>query len=316
MKIKNLFLSLTAAVMALSSCGNEDLELGNSTTAPVDANCPAVEFAAGNTTTFEVDPSDTQFNLTVVRKATDAASYNIVVVENQENAFVVPSTVAFAAGEQSKSITINMAENAPKGQALALALSFDDKDLNPYTSGLKAIEVKTTIIKWESIGRGYWIGNVINTFYDIKSLPLAVDLEKAVTANDVRFRFDCPYASVHTGDDGLGYIGYPYNKPDNITGNVEKVTITITKNGAYVAPLSIGIDYGYGEMVMGSVYGNLSNNIASYPLGVYTQTKTGGKIVFAPNSLFLQDNDGASACSKGASVLYLSADDYMADNEE
>lgn len=278
-----------------------------------------MEFAADNTTTFEVDPSDTQFNLTVVRKATDAASYNIVVVENQENAFVVPSTIAFAAGEQSKSITINMAENAPKRQALALALSFDDKDLNPYTSGLKAIEVKTTIIKWESFGRGYWIGGFVNNFFGVDALPLAVDIEKAVTANDVRYRFVSPYSSVATGNDGLGYIGYPYNEAGDLDGNVENFVITITKNGASLAPLNLGMNWGYGSFSGGSVYGNLSNNIASYPLGVYTETETGGKIYFAPNSLYASmaeyNNGGKYPCSN-PSVLYLSANDYMADNEE
>ena len=58
MKINKIYLSLAAIAMMFASCGNEDLELGNSTTAPVDANCPAVEFAANNATTYEVDPSD------------------------------------------------------------------------------------------------------------------------------------------------------------------------------------------------------------------------------------------------------------------
>lgn len=319
MKIKNLFLSLTAAVMALSSCGNEDLELGNSTTAPADPNCPAVEFATNNTTVFEVDPSDTHFNLTVVRKATDAATYNIVIAENQENAFVVPSTVEFAAGEESKSITISMAENAPKGEALALALSFDDKDLNPYTTGLKTLEVKTTIIKWESFGKGYWIGGFVNHFFGVDALPLAVDIEKAVTANDVRFRFVSPYSSICTGDDGLGYIGYPYSEEGDLDGNVENFVITVTKNGASLVPLNIGINFGYGSFSGGSVYGYLSNNIASYPLGVYTETETGGKIFFAPNSLFVSKadyNDGGKYPCSNPSTLYLSAEDYMADMEE
>lgn len=61
-----------------------------------------------------------------------------------------------------------------------------------------------------------------------------------------------------------------------------------------------------------SIYGNLSTDIASYPLGVFTASEKGGKIVFAASTLFLQDNEGASPCSAGASTLYLSADDYKA----
>ena len=106
MKINKIYLSLTAIAMMFASCGNEDLELGNSTTAPVDANCPAVEFATSNATTYEVDPADPSFTVTVQRKATDAATYNIKVVENQNNSFVVPATVEFAADETTKDINI------------------------------------------------------------------------------------------------------------------------------------------------------------------------------------------------------------------
>lgn len=321
MKIKNLFLSLTAAVMALSSCGNEDLELGNSTTAPADPNCPAVEFATNNTTVFEVDPSDTHFNLTVVRKATDAATYNIVIAENQENAFVVPSTVEFAAGEESKSITISMAENAPKGEALALALSFDDKDLNPYTTGLKALEVKTTIIKWESIGTGYWVGNVVNHFFGVESLPLSVEIEMATTATATKFRFDSPYsrASEEVDENGLGYLGYPYNAPEDLNGVVDKCVITCTKDGASMTPFNMGMNWGYGDFSMGQIYGYLSDNIGSYPLGTYTPSETGGVISFPASSLYIsmsEYNDGGKYPLDKPSTLYLSAEDYMADSEE
>ena len=317
MKINKYFLSLAGAAMLFASCGTEDLELGNSSTTPVDPKCPAVEFAANNTKTFEVDPSEPAFNLTVVRRDSVKASYDIVVVNNEEDAFNVPAKVEFGEKELSKEITITMKEGAKQGEPLALELTFNDADINPYTTGLKTISVNSTIIKWESIGTGYWLGNILNIYYNVNVLPLAVELEKAVTANAVKFRFECPYASVCTAQDELGaYVGYPYNGPDNLTGNVENVVITITKDGASIAPVSMGIDYGYGEMSMGSVYGYLSSNIASYPLGTYAETATGGNITFPANSLFLSDNDGPTPCSKGATVLYLSAADFMAANEE
>ena len=317
MKINKIYLSLTAIAMMFASCGNEDLELGNSTTAPVDANCPAVEFANNNATTYEVDPSDPSFKVTVQRKATDAATYNIKVVENQDNSFIVPATVEFAADETTKDINISMNASAAQGEPLALKLSFDEADINPYTTGLKTFALNTTIIKWESIGTGYWLGNIVSQFYGVEVLPLAVEIEKAITASAIKFRFVCPYASVCTEQDELGgYVGYPYNSEANLTGNVEKAVITITKSGASLAPVSLGIDYGYGEMSMGSIYGYLSEKIDKYPLGTYTQTETGGIIEFPANSLYIRDNDGDAPCSKGPTILYLSAQDYMAASEE
>lgn len=317
MKINKFFLSLAGATMLFASCGTEDLELGDSSTSPVDANCPAVEFSTSNSKSFEVDPAEPSFNITVVRRDSVKASYDIVVVSNEDDAFNVPAKVDFEEKELSKDITITMKDGAKQGEPLALTLTFNDADLNPYTVGLKDITVQTTIIKWENIGTGYWLGNILNVYYGVEVLPLAVELQKAVTADAVKFRFECPYASVCTAQDELGaYVGYPYNDPDNLTGNVENVVITITKDGASIAPVSMGIDYGYGEMSMGSVYGYLSSNIASYPLGTYTETATGGNITFPANSLFLSDNDGPTPCSKGATVLYLSAADFMAANEE
>lgn len=317
MKINKFFLSLAGATMLFASCGTEDLELGDSSTSPVDANCPSIEFAANSSTLFEVDPAEPSFNLTVVRKDSAKASYDLVVVSNEDDAFDVPSKVEFEEKELSTEITITMKDGAKQGEPLALTLTFKDADLNPYTVGLKDITVQTTIIKWENIGTGYWLGNILNQYYGVEVLPLAVELQKAVTADAVKFRFECPYASECTAQDELGgFIGYPYNQSSNLTGSVENVVITVTKAGASIAPVSMGIDYGYGEMSMGSIYGYLSQNIASYPLGVYTATETGGNIEFPAGSLFLSDNDGPTPCTKGATVLYLSAADYMAASEE
>lgn len=315
MKINKFFLSLAGATMLLASCGVEDLELGNSTTAPVSSSCPSVEFATSNNTAVEVDPTDTQFNLTVVRKDSAAAEYDIKVVENEDNAFEVPAKVTFAEGETSKDIAVSIKDGAKQGEPLALELTFDDSLLNPYTVGYKVLSLTATIIKWETYGKGYWVGNIINTFYGVQSLPLAVDIEKAVTATSTKYRFASPYGKFGEEQDELGaFLAYPYNEAGNVTGSNEKVVISVNKqdNSASMAVTAIGVDYGAGEMYMGSVYGNLSTNIASYPLGVFTASEKGGKIVFAANSLFLQDNEGPAPCSAGASTLYLSADDYKA----
>lgn len=148
MKINKFFLSLAGATMLLASCGVEDLELGNSTTAPVSSSCPSVEFATSNNTAVEVDPTDTQFNLTVVRKDSAAAEYDIKVVENEDNAFEVPAKVTFAEGETSKDIAVSIKDGAKQGEPLALELTFDDSLLNPYTVGYKVLSLTATIIKW------------------------------------------------------------------------------------------------------------------------------------------------------------------------
>ncbi len=320
MKIKNIFLSLAAATMLLTACGNDDLELGDSTTPKVEASCPAVEFSAANKTTLEVDPSDPTVSFTVVRKATDAASYPIKVVEGADN-FNIPASVDFAAGETEKDIKVSVKESAAQGTPLALELTFDEANLNPYTTGIKDFVANVTVIKWEAAGTGYWMGNIINTFFGVEALPLAVNIEKATTATSTKYRFDSPYAKASEEQDEMGgYLGYPYNEDADLSGNGGKFVITITKDGASLAPVNMGMDWGYGEFSVGQIYGYVSSNISSYPLGVFKASKTGGVITWAASSLYVSMadyNDGAKRpCSAGPTYLFLSKEDFAAAMEE
>ncbi len=320
MKIKNIFLSLAAATMLLTACGNDDLELGDSTTPKVEASCPAVEFSAANKTTLEVDPSDPTVSFTVVRKATDAASYPIKVVEGADN-FNIPTSVDFAAGETEKDINVSVKESAAQGTPLALELTFDEANLNPYTTGIKDFVANVTVIKWEAAGTGYWMGNIINTFWSVDPMPMVVEYEKATTATSVKYRFNSPYAKVATAQDEMGaYNGYPYNEEGDVTGNDGKFVITVTKDGASLAPVLLGMNWGYGEISIGQVYGNLSSNISSYPLGVFSASKTGGVITWAAKSLYVsmaEYNDGDEyPCSAGPTYFFLSKEDFAAAMEE
>lgn len=314
MKINKYFLSLAAASMLFAACGTDDLELGDSTTAPVSADCPSVEFASTTNTNVEVDPSYTKFDITVVRRDSAAAEYNIMVEQNDNNVFDVPSKVSFAQGEKEKDITVNIKEGTALGETFNLKLTFDDeKLLNPYTVGYKELSLKATIIKWESYGKGYWIDNVIPPTFGINPVPLVVELEKAVTPNSTRYRFTSPYCTAGEDTDELGaYTTYPYNEAGDLTGSQEKAVISInSSNAASMSPTAMGNDWGYGEMSMGSIYGNLSTNIASYPLGTFTATEGGGKIVFPANSLYLSLPSWGTAMA-GECTLYLSADDFKA----
>ena len=86
----------------------------------------------------------------------------------------------------------------------------------------------------------------------------------------------------------------------------------MTKEGASLKPVQYGMDWGYGMFSGGSVYGNLSTNINSYPLGVYNEKA--GSITFPANSLYVSMADyqdgGAYPCTN-PSYLYLSAEAYL-----
>lgn len=320
MKIKNIFLSLAAATLLLTACGNDKLELGDSTTAKVEASCPAVEFSAANPTTVEVDPTDTNVSFKVVRKATDAATYAIKVLQGADN-FNIPASVEFDANETEKNINVSVKESAQQGTPLTLELTFDDANINPYTTGIKDLTANVTVIKWEAAGTGYWVGNIVNTFFSVSPMPMYVEYEKATTATATKYRFTSPYGILCTSQDEMGaYNGYPYAEEDNLTGDGGTFVITVTKDGASLAPVELGVDFGYGGFAIGQVYGNVSSDISKYPLGVFKESKTGGTITWAASSLYVSmanhQDGGKYPCSEGSTVFYLSKEDYAASMEE
>lgn len=315
MKIKNIFLSLAAATLLLTACGNEDLKLGDSTTAKVAASCPSVEFSTANQTSVEVDPDTPTFSFKVVRKATDAASYAIKVVQGADE-FDIPASVDFAAGETETDLKITAKKGLVEGTPYGLELTFDEANLNPYTIGIKDFTAEVTIIKWEPAGRGYWCGNIINTFWsDAVPVVMYVDYEKATTANAVKYRFDSPYGKLETEYDEVDELlnfgnGYKYNSESDLTGNGEKFVISVKKDGVYMPPVQLGMDWGYGEITVGS------DGI----LGEFKASETGGIITFPAGSLSISManyNDGESySCSAGPTSFYLSKQDYLASLEE
>ena len=156
-------------------------------------------------------------------------------------------------------------------------------------------------------------GTVSNFFGVDSSLPLAVEIEKTTTATSTRFRFDSPFAKVATAQDEVGgFNGYPFNEEGDVVPGEYVFIIDVTKSGASLKPVQYGMDWGDGMFSGGSVYGNLSTNIASYPLGVYNEKA--GSITFPANSLYVSmagyQEGGKYPCSN-PSYLYLSAEAYL-----
>lgn len=318
LKSKKLFMAVVGMVMVLTGCTTSDLDLSPIDSPAVPANCPAVEFSAESQSVFEKDPADPAFTVKVQRKATDAATYAIKVVKNQDDSFIIPASVSFEAGEKEKEITVTTKADAATAVPLSFTITFDDEAINPYTSGLKAYSATVTLIAWENLGVGYWVGNLINTVWGVQSLPLAVIVEKAETKEGTKFRFTNPYKDVAYAQDQYGaYYGYPYNEDGDLSGDGdEKIFININGNKANLLPAMMGIDWGYGSMSFGLIYGNLSTS-TQYPYGTYTKTATGGNITFPAGSLYIDLPDrGTYICKKGDSVLYLSIQDYIASMEE
>ena len=250
------------------------------------AGCQGMYFAGNYNKTVEVEPGVSSFEVTLARTVTDAAgTVDLEVVNNEENVFICPSSVSFAAGEATKNITIEV-QNAKEGVNYNLMLAVAGDNVSLYTDGYRETSIDFAILKWESIGYGYWIDGLVGTFFGVEQLPLAVEVEKTNTATSLRYRFNSPYASVMTGicPNGLGYIGYPYNAPEEVVAGEYLFIIDITSAGVTLKPVGMGMNWGYGDFSTGTIYGNISNKIESYPLGIYHEEE--GYVEFPESSLY------------------------------
>ena len=229
----------------------------------------------------------------------------VKVINNSNNVFVIPEALSFAAGEAETTMVVTF-PNAEMGVEYSFELTFDSDYVNPYKGASLA---KTSIqrIKWESIGMGVYVDGTVSTFFGVSPMAVGIEIEKADLGSSMKYRFNNAYAPAeyYISRDPVIYDGYPYN--ETFLGERQFV-LTSTIDGVTMQVAKTGLNLGYGEMIIGTVYGNLSNDIKTYPLG----TIANDVITFPANSLFIQDNDGAAPASKNPTKLYLSIDVYKA----
>lgn len=162
MKISRLYITIIIATLFFVACDEyEDTVVPSPTVA---ADNPAARFVSTNATSYELDPAaDLSFSLTVVRdNGSNAIEVPVNVITNTENGFVIPSSVSFAAGEDTTTLTIEMSESAPTGQALDFAIAFGEDYVNPYKSEYGSFYGEVSILVWVK----YAVGTFESAFFE------------------------------------------------------------------------------------------------------------------------------------------------------
>lgn len=316
-------LGLFIALVGFNAC-QEDALVEPSPSPTVPEGCIGVFFPNTNKVNFEFEPTDeTVFELSVAREvSTGSAEVPIVVEVNTDDVFKVPATASFAAGEEKTTITITF-PTAEVGKKYSLGLKVEGEEyVNPYSKENPTLSTAATRIKWEPIEKKMvYIDGTFKTIYNVPiGVPMYVSAEKATLASSVKYRFKNAYNSMSTGVDENGiHDGFPYNDPgdfdaDNVYYTVIEVVAKENKpTEVSMEPFNSGIDWGYGMISMGSIYGNISTNKDSYPLGELENNK----IVFPGNSLYFSManyNSGSKYPAGAETIIYLTVEDFIADN--
>jgi hypothetical protein len=156
MKIRSYIIALLASIVVVS-CSDDDTYVP----APVPADgCIAAYFDADNESDYILTPEELAENssitLTVSRKVTDAAVSVPVVVEYKADAFEVPASVDFAAGEKTSKLVIKFPNI--------------ENYVNPYLEldGSDRFVASVLVSKWTSIASNVkmylsqWSGGNVN----------------------------------------------------------------------------------------------------------------------------------------------------------
>lgn len=318
--IGKYLLSIGVFALLFASCKEDIPE--REASPEVSSDCIGVYFPSANQLEYELDPIDpTTVTVTVARKVTSGAvSVPLTVVSNDDNIFTIPASVDFADGAAEASFNVSFPE-AGTGTAYTFEVEVvGEKYVDPYAvvDGYPSIAKTVTRIKWEPIETAIMIEGVISTFFGVGLDPFYVEAYKATLGGGVtRYRFVNPFRVMTAEDwDEYGvYDGYPYNAEADMLPGDYYMIINVEANGdASMVPSELGFDWGYGSFSIGSIYGNLSTNIDSYPLGVCADDM----IVFGANSLYISManyNSGGKYPCGTPTVIYLTMESYLADME-
>ena len=120
------------AVLAFGSC--DEFEDKDSVSPVVPGTVEAVRFSSRlNENKYVLTTEETSFEVVVVRSNKEKATTVDVTVVDASNYFDIPSSVSFAAGEDTVEIEIGIKEDAPVYTNLPIVLELEASDLNPYS---------------------------------------------------------------------------------------------------------------------------------------------------------------------------------------
>jgi len=313
MKKLSILLTLLFGVIAFFSCKDDNPEREPSPLTP--AGCQGVYFPSTNITSTEIDPADpTEITITIERTNTSGAvEVPITITTNDDNVYVVPQRISFAAGEKSVQFQVTF-PTADVGITYRLSLTVQgDEYVNPYGVGSPAMNTNVTRIKWDPLPPFIYMDGAFQAFWSIDYQPMYVTTETASVGGATRYQFKNIFARVATFMDDNGiFNGFPYNDPEDIDEDQDWIcVITVNPDGSVsMAPNDIGVDWGYGMISIGSYYGYFSTDINSYPLG-YVE---GDKIIFPAGSLYITLADYGTRISGTPTIIYMTKEAFVADN--
>ena len=268
---KYLYLLLLWSVCGMFvSCDNDPMDYQAALKPLTDAG-PELTFGTNNTRTVTIQPTDpTTDVISVYRGKTDAAAtYSIVVLNNDENIFTVPQTVSFEAGANKANITIGF-DNAGYDKSYVLKLGLDEAEMDKFSEYTNYIYTCTRIkpIICNEIGKGQWVDEVFWFWNE-------VTIEKRDDAPI--YRIKSPYTKEWLEGDLMEYWS-GYNPKYGFGTQTEYLEFTLNEDGSvsWETPVYINLSYN-GYDIMGYYPSQLNSSYAGYDEESYARFSDDGQ---------------------------------------
>lgn len=301
-KILSSVALVATLVLSLVSCTDEYKYDG---VGAADAEDVAgVYFPASNKASLDLEVADPlTATFKVARLNTKGALTVPLTVEvNDDNVFQIPASATFADGEAEATVDMTF-PNAEIGKTYNFTITVPREYINSYkkVDGSAIYNGSAIRLQWESIGQGYWVDGTLSVL-GVEKLPFVIsNIEKAVLADEVRYRFVSPFAKFSTQQEagtgaylGLPMNGFTFDASTQMLVSVKKKTATFLKG-------NLGCTHG--------TYGAFSV-VNGESAGTYNEN--GGYIKFGLDSYQVQiENIPALQDPLEATYIFLSKEKYI-----
>jgi len=294
-----LFLGLAVCGLAMAAC-SDDIDWNPG--APADGQ--GVFFPSTQTNKVSLKETTGSFEVTICRSMSQGAAtvqLTSVFGENAAGIFSVPSEVSFADGETAAKMSVTYKDLE---YDVEYALTISAVDSTPY--GITDLELKVVCpLVWEVVSTNATLIDNMFEAFGVSGIEITeITVEKHPAQNKYRFKspYDNSYLEMLFGGGVL---------PDDFKVPYIELDGESYPGSYYVPAVKLGwkMVNGQGPAAdadwkgFGSFYGNVSENLAKYPLGTYDEANK----VFDLGALFFNiDDSGSLAYPLSAkTLLYL-----------
>lgn len=257
-----------------------------------------VYFANTNATNINADIETTQIDVVVMRGNTEGAItvpikaiVSVPATEDEDTAedsvdpaslFTIPSNISFGDGKDTAKLTIAIdRENLEDGQTYTIALTLNDASVvTPYGDSKLSISVVVPQ-PMKLLGVGHYCDDLIYPWFFGGTVTYEVEIYENLKKPGyiaMKNPYTVAYKEYLINDFGLEESAWDAFV-ESLGGDTYIYINIEDPTQVTVAGQNVGLDVGYGEMVMGTnqgTYGTLENKIISFP----------------ENSLLVIDNEG------------------------